>query len=125
MTTTEMTKMTQTHSEMTIHYTNLFSQTVDLAADYSDFALTFKCSTFDKYTHQDGKVYIMHGVDSKTFLDVFTVEAMIYEYKGCWHGNSMNFGSFDNFADAVTCARNAQLPEVSISEDAALSLMRN
>jgi hypothetical protein len=109
---------------MTAHYVNLFAKCIDLAADYSDFSLTFKCNSFDKYTRQDGKVYIKHGVDSKTFLDVFTVQAMIYEYKGCWHGNSMNFGSFDNFADAIDCARNAELPEGSISEDAALSLMR-
>jgi len=108
---------------MTVHYTNLFGQSINLAADYSDFTLTFKSSVFDKYTHADGKVYIKHGVDRDSFMDVFTVEAMIYEYKGCWHGNQKTFGSFDNFADAIACARGVKLPEGSISENEAYAAM--
>ncbi len=119
MTTTET-------SQMSVHYANLFAQNVDLAAEFvTDFKRTFKCSTFDKYTRNDGKVYIKHGVDRNYKNDVFSVEAMIYEYKGCWCGNQKTFAQFDNFADAVACARNIQLPEGSISEDDALALMRN
>ena len=111
---------------MTVHYANLFAQNTDLTAEFvTDFKRTFKSSMFDKYTRNDGKVYIKHGVDRDTKVDVFSVEAMIYEYKGCWVGNQKNFGSFDNFADAIACARNVQLPQDSISQDAALALMSN
>jgi hypothetical protein len=111
---------------MTVHYANLFSKSIDLTAEFvTDFSRTFKSNTFDKYTRNDGKVYIKHGVDRDTKVDVFSVEAMIYEYKGCWVGNQKNFGSFHNFADAISCARNVQLPQDSISEDAALALMSN
>ena len=50
---------------------------------------------------------------------------MIYEYKGCWCGNQKSFGSFNNFADAISCARNVKLSDDTLSEDDALSLMRN
>ena len=111
---------------MTVHYANLFAQNTDLTGDFIlDFKRTFKSNTFDKYTRNDGKVYIKHSVDRDTKLDVFSVEAMIYEYKGCWVGNQKNFGTFHNFADAISCARNVQLPKDSISEDAALALMSN
>jgi len=56
--------------------------------------------------------------------NVFAVEYMIYEYKGCWVGNQKTFATFDNFVDAVSCARNLQLPEDCLSEDDALALMR-
>jgi hypothetical protein len=112
--------------KMTVHYANLFAQDTDLTGDFIlDFARTFKSSTFDKYTRNDGKVYIKHSVDRDTKGDVFTVEAMIYEYKGCWVGNQKTFAQFRNFADAVSCARSVKLPEDSISEDAALMLMSN
>ena len=111
---------------MTVHYANLFAQNTDLTAEFvTDFSRTFKSNTFDKYTRNDGKVYIKHGVDRDTKVDVFSVEAMIYEYKGCWVGSQKNFGSFDNFADAIACARNVQLPEGSISQNEALALMSN
>ena len=111
---------------MTVHYANLFAQGTDLTAEFiTDFTRTFKSNTFDKYTRNDGKVYIKHGVDRDTKGDVFSVEAMIYEYKGCWCGNQKSFGQFDVFADAIACARNVQLPEGSISQDAALALMSN
>ena len=112
---------------MTVHYANLFAQNTDLTAEFvTDFSRTFKSNTFDKYTrNSDKNVYVKHTVDSNTKGDVFSVEAMIYEYKGCWVGNQKNFGTFDNFADAISCARNVQLPQDSISEDAALALMSN
>ena len=111
---------------MTVHYANLFAQNTDLTAEFvTDFKRTFRSNTFDKYTRNDGKVYIKHSVDRDTKDDVFSVEAMIYEYKGCWSGSQKSFGSFNNFADAISCARNVQLSEDSISEDEALSLMRN
>jgi hypothetical protein len=104
----------------------LFHKSINLAAEFvTDFSRTFKSNTFDKYTRNDGKVYIKHSVDCDTKGDVFSVEAMIYEYKGCWSGSQKSFGSFNNFADAISCARNVQLPEDSISEDSALALMRN
>ena len=115
-TTTETHKMTET----------LFHKNINLTGDFiTDFNRTFKSSTFDIYTRNDGKVYIKHGVDRNFKNDVFTVEAMIYEYKGCWVGNQKNFGSFDNFADAVACARNVQLSEDSITQNEAFALMRN
>ena len=114
--TTKTTKMTET----------LFHKSINLTEDFiTDFTLTFKSSMFDKYTRNDGKVYIKHSVDRNFKNDVFSVEAMIYEYKGCWCGNQKSFGTFDNFADAVACARNVQLPEDSISQDSALALMSN
>lgn len=119
--------MTKTETpKMTAHFVNLFAQDINLTAEsIADFTRTFKSNMFDKYTRNDGKVYIKHSVDSKTKGDVFSVEAMIYEYKGCWCGNQKTFAQFDNFADAVACARNIQLSEGSISEDDALSLMHN
>ena len=111
---------------MTVHYANLFSKSINLTGDFIlDFKRTFKSNTFDKYTRNDGKVYIKHGVDRDTKLDVFSVEAMIYEYKGCWVGNQKNFGSFHNFADAISCARSVQLSEHTLSEDGYLALMNN
>ena len=119
MTKTETTKMTA-------HFANLFAQSTDLTAEFvTDFSRTFGCSMFDKYTRNDGKVYIKHSVDRNFKNDVFSVEAMIYEYKGCWYASQKSFGSFDNFADAISCARNVQLPQDSISEDDYLALMRN
>jgi len=119
MTTTETTKMTA-------HYANLFAQNTDLTAEFvTDFKRTFKSNTFDKYTRNDGKVYIKHSVDPNTKGDVFSVEAMIYEYKGCWVGNQKSFGQFNVFIDAIACARNIQLPQDCISENDALALMRN
>jgi len=104
----------------------LFQKNINLTAEFiTDFTRTFKSSIFDKYTRNDGKVYIKHSVDSKTKGDVFSVEAMFYEYKGCWCGNQKSFGSFDNFADAVGCARGVKLPEDTLSEGDALALMRN
>lgn len=109
---------------MTTHFANLFAQNTDLTSEFvTDFSRTFKSSMFDKYTRNDGKVYIKHGVNRDTKVDVFSVEAMIYEYKGCWVGNQKNFGSFDNFADAIDCARKVQLPQDSTTQDAALSMM--
>ena len=117
---------TTTKTKMTVHYANLFAQNTNLTGDFIlDFTRTFTSNTFDKYTRNDGKVYIKHSVDRNTKGDVFSVETMTYEYKGCWVGNQKNFGTFDNFAAAVGCARNVQLPQDSISEDAALALMGN
>ena len=114
--TTKTTKMTET----------LFHKSINLTEDFiTDFTLTFKSSMFDKYTRNDGKVYIKHSVDRNFKNDVFSVEAMIYEYKGCWVGNQKNFGSFDNFAAAVGCARSVQLSEDTLSEDGYLALMNN
>jgi len=111
---------------MTVHYANLFAQNTDLTAEFvTDFSRTFKSNMFDKYTRNDGKVYIKHSVDPNTKGDVFSVEAMIYEYKGCWCGSQKSFGQFDVFADAIACARNVQLPQDSISQDAAFALMSN
>jgi hypothetical protein len=50
---------------------------------------------------------------------------MIYEYKGCCVGNQKTVATFDVFADAIGCARNVQLPKDCLSEDNALTLMRN
>jgi hypothetical protein len=105
---------------------NLFAQNTDLTAEFiTDFKRTFKSNSFDKYTRNDGKVYVKHSVDRNTKEDVFTVEAMIYEYKGCWSGTQKTFGQFDVFIDAIACARSVELPEDCISEDSALALMSN
>ena len=106
------------------HFANLFAQSINLATEFAtDFTRTFQSNTFDKYARKDGKVYIKHSVDRDTKLDVFSVEMMIYEYKGCWVGNQKTFAQFDNFVDATSCARNIELPEDCISEDEALTLM--
>ena len=108
------------------HYANLFAKSIDLAAEYTtDFTRTFRSNTFDKYTRKDGKVYIKHSVDRNTKLDVFSVEMMIYEYKGCWCANQKTFAQFATFMDAVDCARVIELPEDCISEDEAFALMSN
>ena len=109
-----------------IHFANLFAQNINLADEFfTDFTRTFRSNVFDKYTRNDGKVYIKHSVDRDTKVDVFAVEYMIYEYKGCWVGNQKTVATFDVFADAIACARNVQLPEDCISEDDALTLMSN
>ena len=109
-----------------IHFANLFAQNINLADEFiTDFTRTFRSNVFDKYTRNDGKVYIKHSVDRDTKVDVFAVEYMIYEYKGCWVGNQKKVATFDVFADAIACARNVQLPEDCISEDDALTLMSN
>ena len=106
------------------HFANLFSQNINLATGFvTDFTRTFTSNVFDKYTRKDGKVYIKHSVDRNTKCDVFAVEFMIYEYKGCWVGNQKKVATFDNFTDAVACARNVELPEDCISEDDALAAM--
>jgi len=106
------------------HFANLFAQSINLATEFAtDFTRTFQSNTFDKYARKDGKVYIKHSVDRNTKLDVFAVECMIYEYKGCWVGNQKTFAQFNTFADAVDCARNIELPEDCLSEDDALTLM--
>ena len=106
------------------HFVNLFSQNINLTTEFvTDFTRTFRSNVFDKYTRNDGKVYIKHSVDRNTYGDVFSVEFMIYEYKGCWVGNQKTVASFNNFADAIACARNLQLPEDCISEDEALAVM--
>ena len=108
------------------HYANLFSQNINLASEFvTDFTRTFTSNGFDKYTRNDGKVYIKHSVDRNTYQDVFAVEYMIYEYKGCWVGNQKKVATFDVFADAIACARNVQLPKDCLSEDGALTLMSN
>ena len=106
------------------HFANLFSQSINLTDEFStDFTRTFTSNVFDKYTRKDGKVYIKHSVDRNTYQDVFAVEYMIYEYKGCWVGNQKKVATFNNFADAIACARNVQLPKDCLSEDDALTLM--
>ena len=108
------------------HFTNLFSQNINLVTEFfTDFTRTFTSNVFDKYTRNDGKVYIKHSVDRNTYQDVFTVEYMIYEYKGCWVGNQKTVATFDVFANAIGCARNVQLPKDCLSEDNVLTLMRN
>ena len=108
------------------HFANLFSQSINLTDEFvTDFTRTFTSNVFDKYTRKDGKVYIKHSVDRNTYGDVFAVEFMIYEYKGCWVGNQKTVATFNNFDDAIACARNVQLPEDCLSEDDALTLMRN
>ena len=108
------------------HFANLFSQNINLVDGFiTDFTRTFRSNVFDKYTRNDGKVYIKHSVDLDTRGDVYNVEYMIYEYKGCWVGNQKTVATFDVFADAIGCARNVQLPEDCISEDDALTLMSN
>ena len=108
------------------HFANLFAQNINLVDEFfTDFTRTFTSNVFDKDTRNDGKVYIKRSVDRDTKVDVFAVEYMIYEYKGCWVGNQKTVASFDVFADAIACARNVQLPEDCISEDDALTLMSN
>lgn len=101
----------------------LFFQCVDVSVDFPTWNRRFKSNTFDVYSQQGNKIEIRHSLNRDTELDEFIVQAVIYEYKGCWVGHDVRFGKFDTFADAVTCAETTQLPEDSISQTEAFALM--
>jgi hypothetical protein len=107
---------------MTVHFANLFAQNTDLAVSFPTWNRRFKSNSFDAYSQAGNNIEVRHCVDRDTKCDVFSVQAMVYEFKGCWVGNQVNFGKFDTFADAVACAESSQLPDGSISETEALSL---
>ena len=107
---------------MTIHFANLFSEGTDLSVGFPTWNRRFKCNQFDKYSHENNNIEVRHNVDHNTKCDVFTVQVMVYEDKGCLVGNQINFGKFDTFADAVACAECSEIPDSSISEDKALAL---
>ena len=107
----------------TTHFANLFSQNTDVSVDFSTWNRRFQSNSFDVYSQQGNNIEIRHSVNRDTKDDEFIVQAMIYEYKGCWVGNQINFGRFSNFVDAVACAESSKLPEDSISQSEAFALM--
>ena len=109
----------------TTHFANLFSQNTDVSVDFSTWNRRFHSNSFDVYSQQGNNIEIRHSVNRDTKDDEFIVQAMIYEYKGCWVGNQKSFGTFDNFADAIGCARRVQLSEDTLSEDGYIALMNN
>jgi hypothetical protein len=88
----------------TIHFANLFAKNTDLSANYTLWNRGFKSNSFDYYDRQDSNIRIKHGVNRDTKLDEFIVTEMKYEYKGCWHGQSVNYGTFANFDSAIELA---------------------
>ena len=108
---------------MSVHFANLFSLGTDVSGDFPTWNRRFKSTVFDSYSQEGNHIAIRHRVDRDTKVDVFSVQAMVYEYKGCWHGNQVDFGAFDTFAEAVACAESSQLAEGSISESEAFALM--
>jgi hypothetical protein len=87
-----------------ITQTTLFAKNTDLSDNYTLWNRGFKCSIFDYYDRQDSNIRIKHGVNRNTKLDEFIVTEMKYEYKGCLHGQSVNYGTFNNFDSAIELA---------------------
>ena len=108
---------------MTVHFANLFAQNIDVSLNFPTWNRRFRSNSFDMYSQEGNNIEIRHSVNRDTKCDEFSVQAMIYEYKGCWVGNQMNFGEFDTFADAVACAECSRLPKDSISQSEAFALM--
>ena len=106
-------------------FTNLFSQNTDVSVNFLTWNRRFKSNSFDVYSQEGNNIEIQHSakLDCDVWKDVFSVQAMIYEYKGCWVGNQIHFGQFNTFEDAVACAECAQLPEDSITKTEAYALM--
>jgi hypothetical protein len=82
--------------------TTLFYKNTDLSADYAEVTKGFTSNSFDFYDVKNSNVRIKHQPVND--VDCFYVEEMQYEYKGCYVGTQVNYGKFDNFDDAVTCA---------------------
>lgn len=108
---------------MSTHFVNLFAQNTDVSVNFPTWNRRFRSSVFDTYSSEGNNIEIRHSVNRDTNVDEFFVQAMVYEYKGCWVGNQVNFGKFDNFADAVECAESSTLPQDSISQSEAFALM--
>ena len=108
---------------MTAHFANLFAENIDVSVSFPTWNRRFKSNSFDTYSQEGNNIEIRHSVNQQTKGDEFIVQAMIYEYKGCWVGNQVNFGKFNTFADAVFCAETTKLPEGSVSQTEAFSLM--
>jgi hypothetical protein len=88
----------------TIHFANLFAKNTDLSANYTLWNRGFKSNTFDFYDRNGSNIRIKHGVNRDTKLDEFIVTEMKYEYNGCLHGQSVNYGTFNIFDAAIECA---------------------
>jgi hypothetical protein len=82
--------------------TTLFYKNADLSSDYAEITRRFTSNTFDYYDIMNSSVRIKHQPSDG--IDCFYVEAMQYEYKGCYVGTQVNYGKYDNFEDAATCA---------------------
>ena len=107
---------------MTAHFANLFAQNIDASVGFPTWNRRFHSNSFDMYSQEGNTIEIRHSVNHETKGDEFIVQAMVYEYKGCWHGNQIHFGKFNTFADAVFCAETTKLPEGSVSETEVFSL---
>lgn len=82
--------------------TTLFYKNTDLSDDYAEITRRFTSNTFDYYDVKNSNVRIKHQLSNE--VDCFYVEAMKYEYNGCYVGTQVNYGKYGNFEDAVSCA---------------------
>ena len=82
--------------------TTLFYKNTDLSADYAEITKGFTSNSFDCYDIMNSSVRIKHQLSNE--VDCFYVEAMQYEYNGCYVGTQVNYGKYDNFEDAASCA---------------------
>ena len=82
--------------------TTLFYKNTDLSADYAEITKGFTSNSFDCYDIMNSSVRIKHQLSNE--VDCFYVEAMKYVYKGCYVGTQVNYGKYDNFEDAASCA---------------------
>jgi hypothetical protein len=82
----------------------LFYKNTDLSDDYAEITKSFVSNTFDYYDVMNSNVRIKHQPSNG--IDCFYVEAMQYEYNGSYVGTQVNYGKYNNFEDAVSCARN-------------------
>ena len=82
--------------------TTLFYKNTDLSADYAEITRRFTSNTFDYYDVMNSNVRIKHQLSNG--IDWFYVQSMQYEYNGCYVGTQVNYGKYDNFDDAATCA---------------------
>ena len=82
--------------------TTLFYKNTDLSVDYAEITKGFTSNTFDCYDVTTNGVRIKHQLSNE--VDCFYVEAMQYEYNGCYVGTQVNYGKYNNFEDAATCA---------------------
>lgn len=98
----------------------LFYSNQDLAQG-TGWKRTFKSNSFDTYCQENSNVHVRHSVENDA--DVFRVEMMTYEYKGCWVGHNKIFGKFDTLNEAIACAESVKLPENGITQSEAFAQM--
>jgi hypothetical protein len=82
--------------------TTFFFKNTDLSTEYAEIIKGFTSNTFDCYDVITNGVRIKHQLNNG--IDCFYVQTMKYEYKGCYVGTQVNYGKYDKFEDAASCA---------------------